>query len=261
MPCPSCGSYNTIKNGKSASGVQRYKCKQCGKSYTNNASVSFRSAKSNQMSSTQQQQTVPTEQVITRMVVYALLFIIGLAVYWIFGIGAISVGLMVFGGGMFAFSTLYLLSSRNAKESKKHDNPLKGTIFDGEEDTSNVDEPNKVRDASNQYKSMYLPDTYHGKNRSYIFDTVDVCVIRDNQPDYGSLNIGDTVEFKGEPDNPYDSKAVAIYVDTVKIGYLYRGKIQDIANEYLASEVSKAIIGVITSVDKPKITIDIGLYK
>ena len=38
MLCPSCGSYNTIKNGKSSSGEQRYKCKICGRSYTASSS-------------------------------------------------------------------------------------------------------------------------------------------------------------------------------------------------------------------------------
>lgn len=39
MPCPDCYSYNTIKNGKAPNGLQRYKCKDCGRSYTSESEL------------------------------------------------------------------------------------------------------------------------------------------------------------------------------------------------------------------------------
>ena len=44
MFCPHCGSFHTIKNGTNNNGRQKYKCKECGKQFSDtNGTVAFRS--------------------------------------------------------------------------------------------------------------------------------------------------------------------------------------------------------------------------
>lgn len=50
------------------------------------------------------------------------------------------------------------------------------------------------------------------------------------------LHAGATVILKPEPRNKYDNRAVALYVSGHKIGYLLRGTLQDMANDYIAKE-------------------------
>lgn len=42
--------------------------------------------------------------------------------------------------------------------------------------------------------------------------------------------------MKYEPDNPYDRDAIAIYHKDVKIGYMYKGKLRDMLNDYAKAD-------------------------
>ena len=44
-----------------------------------------------------------------------------------------------------------------------------------------------------------------------------------------NLHDGTAVELRGEPTNPYDPEAVAIYYNEIKIGYIPRDKNSDIS--------------------------------
>ena len=44
-------------------------------------------------------------------------------------------------------------------------------------------------------------------------------------------NAGKTLDFVQEPENPYDEKAIAIYLNSNKIGYVHRGGIQDMIHD------------------------------
>lgn len=74
-------------------------------------------------------------------------------------------------------------------------------------------------------------------------------------------NGGKGVRFIQEKDNPHDSAAVAIYLNDHKIGYIYRGGIQDMTNDWI--ERNHFFIGYINkySVAEKKATIKIGFYK
>lgn len=74
-------------------------------------------------------------------------------------------------------------------------------------------------------------------------------------------NGGKKIHFKQEPENEHDNKAVAVYLGRKKIGYVYRGLVQDMCNDYLKREWP--VIGHINkySVDKNKTTYKIGFYK
>lgn len=76
----------------------------------------------------------------------------------------------------------------------------------------------------------------HGKACAYRYEHVgvyipDISVIDD-------IEVGRIAVLLQEPSNKYDPRAVAVYTDSVKtgknikVGYLYRGKIQNIANDW-----------------------------
>ena len=72
---------------------------------------------------------------------------------------------------------------------------------------------------------------------------------------------GAKITFVSEPENPYDSSAVLILLDGQKIGYVYRGKVQDMINDWLKR--NDYFIGYINkySIENNKATYKIGFYK
>ena len=72
---------------------------------------------------------------------------------------------------------------------------------------------------------------------------------------------GEFISFKQEPENEYDGNAVAIYLNDDKIGYIYRGAIQNICNSYIAK--GYPVLGHINKYDTEtkKATYKIGFYK
>lgn len=74
-------------------------------------------------------------------------------------------------------------------------------------------------------------------------------------------NGGKQITFEFEPENEYDDKAVALYVEGKKIGYVYRGQIQDMIHSY--HKQGRQICGYLnkySAADK-KATYKIGFYK
>lgn len=74
-------------------------------------------------------------------------------------------------------------------------------------------------------------------------------------------NGGQALTFKQEPENPHDEKAVAVYLNDIKIGYIYRGLIQDMFNDY--TNRGWIVMGYLNkySVAEEKATYKIGFYK
>ncbi len=72
---------------------------------------------------------------------------------------------------------------------------------------------------------------------------------------------GAKIAFIAEPENPYDSSAISILLDGEKIGYVYRGKVQDMINDWLKR--NDYFIGHINkySIENNKATYKIGFYK
>lgn len=68
---------------------------------------------------------------------------------------------------------------------------------------------------------------------------------------------GTEVELVQEPDNIYDSRAVAVMDGSDCIGYLYRGKFQDMANDFL--EAGKPIVAIVEN--SPARSLTLGFYK
>lgn len=74
-------------------------------------------------------------------------------------------------------------------------------------------------------------------------------------------NGGKTLKFVQEPNNPYDSGAVAIYLGTDKLGYVYRDQVQKMINDWIRrGEYFTGYLNKFSVADK-KATFKIGFYK
>lgn len=74
-------------------------------------------------------------------------------------------------------------------------------------------------------------------------------------------NGGKKITFKQEPDNEYDNRAVALYLGDAKIGYIYRGRTQDMVNDWINRD--DFFWGYINKIDvaNSTATYKIGFYK
>lgn len=85
--------------------------------------------------------------------------------------------------------------------------------------------------------------------------------LSENALEHINGNGGKGVTFVQETNNAYDSAAVAIYLNDHKLGYVYRGGIQDMINDWIKRK--HFFIGYINkySVANKSATIKIGFYK
>lgn len=105
-------------------------------------------------------------------------------------------------------------------------------------------------------KFMQMPLAYNYDNVS-IFTPDDIAVAID----FPALPLGATLSLRQEPENPYDSGAIAVYLEDQKIGYLYRNKLQEMANDFIKSHCP--IFAAIQAVndDEHKIEIALAYYR
>lgn len=73
-------------------------------------------------------------------------------------------------------------------------------------------------------------------------------------------NLGKVLRFVKEPDNQYDENAVAIYAGQNKLGYVYKGKNQDMINDWINSD--RYLSGYLSrySLNEKKASYRIGFY-
>lgn len=104
-----------------------------------------------------------------------------------------------------------------------------------------------------------LPKTYILKPLQYHYDDVKVCTIKEDNLDFSILKTGLEVSLYIEKENQYDNKAVAIYVDKTRIGYLYKGKLKDMAYDFLDS--GDYVYGYISHIQDENIILNLGYYR
>ena len=74
-------------------------------------------------------------------------------------------------------------------------------------------------------------------------------------------NGGKVITFKQEPDNEHDKNAVAVYLNDIKVGYLYRGRTQDMVNDWISRDMPFwSYVNKIDTINN-KATIKIGFYR
>lgn len=89
-------------------------------------------------------------------------------------------------------------------------------------------------------------------------DNICLC---ENTFNIASENLGKQLTLLQEPENEYDKKAVAVYLGDNKLGYIYKGNIQKMANDWLNRNDAYSIYISKTDADENKVSFRIGFYK
>ena len=106
-----------------------------------------------------------------------------------------------------------------------------------------------------------LPKIHNGIPIAYEYTDVKICLIRGQEPDLTTIQVGSIIKLEQEPLNQYDNKAVMLKIGTTKIGYMYRGKLQDMANDFLKR--SEYIVAYVSKIDaiSNEIFMNMGFYR
>lgn len=86
-----------------------------------------------------------------------------------------------------------------------------------------------------------------GKKAKYFYNQVKVFTPKDLAVDFVHMDPGVDIQLKQEPENAYDGEAVAVYTAGTKLGYLYKGKIKDMVNDYIGR--GWPILGCVDMID------------
>lgn len=110
-------------------------------------------------------------------------------------------------------------------------------------------------------REIYVPSEKDGHPLAYHYSNIRVAIIRGNEPDFRFLQAGMPVQLLHDPDNKYDNNAVMLIANGIRIGYLYKGKIQNMVNDFL--RYGWPIISHIESIDRENRVIEIflGFYR
>lgn len=135
-------------------------------------------------------------------------------------------------------------SDKTSKEQEKH--------------FSNSQQTTKPLDESQ--KNYVLFDDVEGNN-IIKYEYEDKMFLLENAINTLSGHGGEDLTFSPEPENEYDKKAVAIFLDEAKVGYVYKGKIQDMLNDWIKRD--DFFRGYINKINKPEnfVTYKIAFYK
>lgn len=106
---------------------------------------------------------------------------------------------------------------------------------------------------------QFIQASLTGYYLAYRYDNKGVAMADTLVEDFDALVPGDPLDFIQEPDNPYDSSAVAILHKDKKIGYVYRGQTQDMVNDFLRR--GEPIRAFVQSSANRAVTYEIGFYK
>lgn len=113
---------------------------------------------------------------------------------------------------------------------------------------------------SKETQTKYFPSRVDGNKIKYHYDQVRVFTPKEFVLAFEDSDLGKDVSLQQEPDNTYDTRAIAVHAGNVKIGYLNRGKLQDMVNDYI--DRGWPILGCIDSIedDDNKCTICLYFY-
>ena len=98
--------------------------------------------------------------------------------------------------------------------------------------------PPVARDNTVKKRVMKLPELLHGFLESYRYTDVGIFVPEDSTFDLKGFEPGAILTLVQDPENPHDNRAVGLKLHNQLVGYLYRGKLQDMANDWIEKRPS-----------------------
>lgn len=90
-----------------------------------------------------------------------------------------------------------------------------------------------VNKGQGQSDRIIVPDRYDEWAIYKVYDDVKVCTNKNDKLDYDRLYLNGVAMLEQEHENPYDSRAVAVTQCGQKLGYIYRGGMQDMINDFM----------------------------
>lgn len=119
----------------------------------------------------------------------------------------------------------------------------------------------KVGKEHQQFDSIIVPSQYDEYDLYKVYDDVNVCTNKNDNLDYSKLYLTGVVILVQEPENQYDSKAVAVIQCGKKLGYIYRGCLQDMINDFM--DRGEPIEAWLTKIDmeNKKLQIKLAFYR
>ena len=97
--------------------------------------------------------------------------------------------------------------------------------------------PPVARDNTVKKRVMKLPELLHGFLESYRYTDVGIFVPEDSTFDLKGFEPGAILTLVQDPENPHDNHAVGLKLHNQLVGYLYRGKLQDMANDWIGKKM------------------------
>lgn len=97
-----------------------------------------------------------------------------------------------------------------------------------------------------------------GEDCNATYKYTDVKIYR-HDCDISRVTLYSKLYVRTEPENDYDSSAVALYDNDTKIGYLLKNQIQDMANKWLKRE--EPIRAMVSKIDGDELFIDLYFYE
>ncbi|MGI6019788.1 MAG: hypothetical protein ACOX8M_13565 [Marvinbryantia sp.] len=105
-----------------------------------------------------------------------------------------------------------------------------------------------------RYEEAYFLDVVDDHILSYQYKQIKIAF-----PCREKVELGNFIDFEQEPDNDYDSNAVKILCSADTVGYICKGRLQDMINDFLMNDLP--IEARVDSVSKDSFTIAIAFYK
>lgn len=95
----------------------------------------------------------------------------------------------------------------------------------------------------------------------YEYENKSIAMVEMASPDYSKFGKFDEIKFELDPTNQHDDKAIKILCNDIFLGYVYKGKEQDMIHDWIKK--SQPIYAVVTSIDKENNNIKfyIAFYK
>ncbi len=111
-------------------------------------------------------------------------------------------------------------------------------------------------------ENVHFPEVLENGQKFYKeYDRVQICVIRGDMPDFSKLTVNNRLDLVQEPENLYDKKAVAVYDNGYRIGYMFRGEGQKMTNDFINR--GESVIAFLQAIDheNKKLYMKMAYYK
>lgn len=126
--------------------------------------------------------------------------------------------------------------------------------------SSHPDQP-LIALANKASSSPKIPQHMLGVPIAYQYQEVDVAIESVVVLDFSSIHPGDLIKFIPEPTNQYDPHAIQLWSNNQLLGYVYRGKMQEMLHDFLKR--GDPLYGAVSSVlsEEKEITYNLGFYR